>query len=56
MSHYCKEHPRYEGKRTPGSICKLCWKLYFIRNPEDKPRLLDTYRDCEKLREHLLKP
>ncbi len=52
MSDWCKEHPRYSAKRMPNSICGECWKLYFIRNPEDKERLQET----ETLKAHSLKP
>lgn len=55
MSHYCKSHPRFEGKSIPKSICGDCWHLYFIRNPEDKERLQGTYADAEKLRAHVMK-
>ena len=56
MSNWCAVHPRYEAKRKPGSICGECWKLYFLKNPEEKPRYQETYQDSDKLRAHLLKP
>lgn len=33
---WCSEHPRYEAKRKPNSLCGRCWELYFIKNPEDR--------------------
>ncbi len=36
MSHYCKEHPRYSGKREPNSVCGTCWTLWYLRCPELK--------------------
>jgi hypothetical protein len=56
MSNWCAVHPRYEAKRKPGSICGECWRLYFLKNPEEKPRYQETYQDSDKLRAHLLKP
>lgn len=56
MSHWCKHHPRYEAKRTPKALCGDCWQLYFLRHPENKPHFIDTYRDLDKLRAHVLKP
>jgi len=35
MSDYCPTHKRYSAKRQPKSICGQCWKLYFLKNPED---------------------
>ena len=35
MSHWCKSHPTYSAKRQPKSICGDCWRLWFLRNPED---------------------
>ncbi len=37
MRDWCKEHPKYEAKRKPGSTCGTCWHLYFLKNPEAKP-------------------
>lgn len=51
MGHYCKEHPRYEAKRKPGSICGRCWELYFLRNPEEKRVAIESYAELEKMRE-----
>lgn len=49
MSHYCGEHPRYEAKREPQSSCRLCWQLYFYKNPEAKEVLQREYREAEDL-------
>ena len=49
MSHYCGEHPRYEGKREPSGSCRLCWKLYMYANPEAKEVLQREYREAEDL-------
>lgn len=51
MSHWCKQHPRYAAKRTPGSVCGDCWALFFLKNPEEKDRLKETYQEAERLRE-----
>lgn len=52
MSHWCKDHPRYEGQnRKPGSGCKRCWELYFLRNPEEKQEVMDTYEELAKMKE-----
>ena len=51
MSHWCNQHPRYAAKRTPGSLCGECWRLYFLKNPEEKGRLKETYQEAERLRE-----
>ncbi|MDH5667851.1 MAG: hypothetical protein OEY86_07570 [Nitrospira sp.] len=56
MSDWCKEHPRYSAKRTPNSVCGRCWVLYFIKNPEEKDRLRETYREAEGLREAIGPP
>lgn len=53
MSHWCATHPRYSAKRQPNSLCGDCWKLWFLRNPEEKERLTDTYREAEALRADL---
>lgn len=34
MSHFCKSHPRYEGKSEPNSICGDCFQLWRWKNPE----------------------
>ena len=49
MSHYCKDHPKYEAKREPYGSCRLCWKLWFYRNPEAKEVLQREYREAEDL-------
>lgn len=36
MADYCNVHPRYSAKRAPNSICGTCWKLYFLRCPEER--------------------
>lgn len=35
MADWCKSHPRYSAKKTPGSLCGSCWALWFLKNPED---------------------
>lgn len=50
MSHYCKSHPRYEAKRKSGSTCRACWKLYFLKNSEEKQEVLDTYEELAKMK------
>jgi len=37
MADFCKDHPRYSGKRQPQSACWRCWTLYFWGHPEEKP-------------------
>lgn len=37
MSHWCTQHPKYEAKRQPNSLCGRCWQLYFFSHPEEKP-------------------
>ena len=49
MSHYCKEHPRYEAKREPSGLCGKCWALYFYKNPESKEGLMRVYREAKDL-------
>lgn len=51
MSHWCKQHPRYAAKRMPNSLCRKCFLLFFLKNPEDKDRLREQYVEAEKLRE-----
>jgi len=36
MSHFCKDHPRYEAKREPKALCGDCYRLWFLKNPELK--------------------
>lgn len=50
MSHWCKSHPRYEAKRKPRSTCEDCWKLYFLKNPDEKQEVLDTYEELAKMK------
>jgi len=56
MSDWCKSHPRYSAKKMPNSLCGKCFQLYFLKNPEVKPRLEETYADLEKVRAHLMRP
>lgn len=51
MMHWCKEHPRYEAKRRPGSLCGKCWQLWFMRNPEQKVVAQESYVELSKMRE-----
>lgn len=53
MSHFCKEHPRYEAKREPSGLCGACWRLYFYKNPEAKEGLMRVYREAEGLKGNL---
>lgn len=47
MSHYCQQHPRYEAKRKPGSVCGRCWQLYFFSHPEEKLPTTEYYgKEC----------
>lgn len=34
--HWCEEHPRYEAKREPNSLCGRCYELWYLRCPERK--------------------
>ena len=49
MSHFCKEHPKYEAKREPSGLCGKCWALYFYKNPESKEGLMRVYREAKDL-------
>ena len=49
VSHYCKEHPKYEAKREPSGLCGKCWALYFYKNPESKEGLMRVYREAKDL-------
>lgn len=51
MSNWCQSHPRYEAKQKPGSTCGDCWKLYFLKNPEEKQEVIDTYEELSKIKE-----
>lgn len=53
---FCEQHKRYRGVNRPATVCKRCYELYFYAHPEEKERYQDTYRDCEKLQEFMLKP
>lgn len=51
MSHWCKTHPAYSAKREPKSLCGQCWMLFFFKNPEEKPVVLETFMELEKMKE-----
>lgn len=51
MMYWCKEHPRYSAKRKPGSLCGRCWALWFLRNPEERTIVQESYEDLSKMRE-----
>lgn len=34
--NWCKDHPQYSAKREPKTTCGECWKLWFIRCPEER--------------------
>lgn len=42
MSDWCKLHPKYGAKRRPVTQCSRCWKLYFLKNPEEKQEVFDA--------------
>ena len=51
MSHYCKDHPKYEAKREPSDeSCHRCWQLYNYAHPEAKEVLQREYREAEELK------
>lgn len=49
MSHYCREHPKYEAKREPSGLCKVCWRLYAYSHPEAMEVLKREYKEAEDL-------
>lgn len=49
MADWCGEHPRYSAKRKPNSLCGKCWALWFIRNPEFKVEMQETYGELSRL-------
>ena len=51
MSHWCEQHPKYSAKRKPGSLCGKCWALFFLKNPEEKQEVLDTYEELATMKE-----
>jgi len=51
MSNWCQTHPKYSAKRAPRSLCGDCWRLYFLKNPEEKTVVLETYTELEKMKD-----
>lgn len=49
MSDWCVSHPKYSAKRKPNSLCGRCWALWFIRNPEEKIELHETYSELRQM-------
>lgn len=49
--NWCQQHPRYEAKRKPNSLCGRCWSLFFLKNPEEKEAVKDTYVELSKMKE-----
>lgn len=49
--NWCQQHPRYEGKGQPGYWCQQCWKLYFLRNPEDRAFFAKVHRELVNLKD-----
>lgn len=50
MSDWCPTHKNYSAKRKPGSTCGACWRLYFLKNPEERQEVIDTYEDLAKMK------
>lgn len=49
MGHWCAEHPRYEAKREPSGLCKMCWQLYKYAHPEAIEVLHRVYREAAEI-------
>lgn len=51
MMAWCKTHPRCSAKRMPNSLCGRCFQLYFLKNPEEKTVVLETYEELSKMKD-----
>jgi hypothetical protein len=50
---WCKTHPRYRAKSTPKGLCGACWKLYFLKNPENWRNSLGFRTALKIVRRHV---
>ncbi len=41
----CKEHPKFQGLKSPRVNCKECWKIYLDKDLESLPEVITTEAD-----------